>query len=153
MTEQFIGGFFSVRAANPRPSSGSTKNRQIQTPVWTGEVDAKIIASGHSSLTTMGLPTVEIQIFNMWLEKALIHYVVLELAAGSLVGQIPALLLSHQRSPKKCLATVFGYLLPLFCRKKGEDIAIWPILSDPCFKKKFMNGCKFKLRWITTGST
>jgi len=88
---------------------------------------------------------------NMWLDKAFIHYVIVELAPGSLGGQIPALLLSHQQLPKKCSGTPFGDLLPLGCKKKGEDTIIWSMLNDPSFKKMFKIDYKVKIRWIKKG--
>lgn len=147
------GGSNSVTNAKKTTSSQKTNILQMGASVWTCELDAKVIASGNNSLKTLGIPTIQVQIFDVWLGKGLIHYVILEIPSGPLMGQIPALLLSHQRLPKKCLATPFGDLLPLVYQKtpKGDDIMIQSMLNDPFFRKLFMSDSKFKLIWIKTG--
>jgi len=150
---QFECGFNSHETAAESASPRKAFDFKSRTNSNNREALIEIIADGTNLMKKIGLPTVLIKIFKRKFCKAMLHYVVIEPVSGSSVGEIPALLVSHPRSPEKGRTTSEGELLPLViqnCKASGNHITQL-MLQSPRYQEVFKNGCMFRLRLIKLG--
>jgi len=150
---QSESGFNSHKTAKGSTSSRKTFESKSKTNLNREATIEIIDNNGTNLMTKIGWPTVLINIYRRKFCKAMLHYVVIEPVSGLLVGEIPALLVSHPRIPKKGRTTSLGELLPLeikTCKTSGNHIT-QPILQTPGYQDVFKNGCMFRLRLIKLG--
>jgi len=149
----FEGGFNSHSTVRKTVSSSKASNFKSRTPLKNREAVIEIVANGTNLMKEIGLPTVLVKICEGTFCKAMLHYIILKPLNGLLMGEIPALLVSHPYLPKKGRTTCLGELLPLVvdsCKIPGAPI-IYSMLQNCSLQDIFAMGCMFRLELIKLG--